>query len=452
MAAENLPAGVGRVPKWWMEITPHYTLDLEEENYRRDAEEQMALYYAQMAAAADAGVLDADGNPILGPDGKPIGGWSNGWAGRAPNGGEGGLGINGPLGRNFQPGQVTPEVLSLLGIEKTDPDYRSYLTGAKMPPGYWEKLADLGYTGQGFSASNLHQTDYGRYGRQAEKPAFQPSWAKLKLKSTNHGSSIRKGDYEASPDRSQRRLQVEMADIPDSILSAPRLEMSGPPPAPPTPATTPAVHKSVRAAPEQQEDGDGEAPKTRLVRKVRKIKKKKRPQEESAAPAPTPAPAPVPTPTSLVRAPPPQSEPIKPVAYSKYSHKDYYYNAPAHTANMGAPRPEQAPVRYEPKPVLVSKPVPAPAPSSPQKPVVAPAPIVRAPVAPPSPEKEHSEYEEEIIEEEISEEEEIIEESVSEDYDDQPQGSMSASPDINDLQAILRAKQAELARLQAQLR
>ena len=32
---EELPVGVGRVPKWWMEITPHYVLDREEDLYRK---------------------------------------------------------------------------------------------------------------------------------------------------------------------------------------------------------------------------------------------------------------------------------------------------------------------------------------------------------------------------------------------------------------------------------
>jgi hypothetical protein len=202
VATEKYPPGVGRVPAWWMEVTPHYTLDLEEEEARDRADTAMAYYYEQMAIAADAGMIDAEGNPIvIGPDGKPtLPGWGSGWHGRAPGAGVGAGESAGPLGPNFVPGQVTPETLALLGIHQSDPEYTEYLTGAKFPAGYWEKLEEIGYQFDGTpSYNNLKQTSYGQYGRQAENPLHKPAWVKKKLRSTDKGSAIRSGDYKDSP-------------------------------------------------------------------------------------------------------------------------------------------------------------------------------------------------------------------------------------------------------------
>jgi hypothetical protein len=151
---EALPIGVGRLPEWWMEITPHYTLDLEQEEARRALEDQMAFYYSQMAAADDAGILGPDGKPKLGSDGKPLtsSSWgNNSWQGRSADGKEGGGGgVSGPGGRKFAPGTAVINP-SLFGIDKSDPDYKNYLTGAKLPPGYFEKMAEFSAT---YNASN----------------------------------------------------------------------------------------------------------------------------------------------------------------------------------------------------------------------------------------------------------------------------------------------------------
>jgi len=389
------------LPRWWLEETPHYTLDLDASAARKLAEEQMEHYYAQMAAADDAGLLDADGNPILGPDGKPVsGGWggANGWAGRGPGGDVGfGPGEPGPLGRSFVPGQVTPESLKMLGFEESHPDYRSFLTGAKFPPGYWEKLTELGYsTGPGFSANNLAQTDYGRYGRQAEKPKHTPSWMKAKLKSTTHGSAIRSGHYEEieSPERRGRnRIAVnDVKENPILAISSPFLGGDDEPTSPsPAPVPTPAPAGPAAA-------GAGGAPKKKLIRKVRKVHRKKRPEEGGSSAEPH----------------------HQPVSYEKYSNKDYNQNgASNHHASAGK-QVEQAP----PKPQYQQQ-------------------------QPPQEEYEEEEYEE-VTEHDIEDEEEVIEytDHTEEEYEDEPGGGAA---DINDLQAILAAKQAELARLQAQL-
>lgn len=441
MADDSLPIGVGRVPQWWMDCTPHYILDLEEDQARRQAEQQMAFYFEQMAKAADAGYLDENGNPILGPDGKPLmdwggGGGNNGWQGRGPGGGSGFGPVDGPLGRNFVPGRVTPESLALLGITESDPNYQIYLSGKKYPPGYWNKLADLGYLGPGITANNLHQTDFGRYGRQAEVPKHKPAWAKMKLKTTSTGQNIRQGRYEDSPGDTMRRAKGDgssqnfgynhEADAPPSPVASPRSLRPTPVAAPapaleatPTPVAAPAPAPAPIAAPEPAPAVEGK--KKRLVRKVRKVRRKK-PEGE---------------PTIVMEA------------------------ADEQRARSGAYKPGEVPT--EPSTIRTT---PAQQPQYQQQ----------QQQAQNHEEEEYSEAfeEEEVIEdEEPLEESEYFEEEVLDDEDDNhhnqnhhhqqqqqripevappaPAPAPAATPDISDLQAILAAKQAELARLQASL-
>jgi hypothetical protein len=287
---EPLPIGVGRVPEWWLEITPHYTLDLEQEEARRALDDQMAFYYAQMAAADDAGILGPDGKPKLDSNGNPLttsSSGTNGWQGRGAGGGGGAGEVTGPGGRKFAPGTAVINP-ALFGIDKSDPDYQSYLTGAKLPPGYFERMAEFSVHynkeryGQEGMANNLAQTDYGRYGRQAENPAFQPSWAKLKLRSTNHGSAIRNG-VTASPEKTGRRV-LESSNT--GGLAAPILDME------------PASVEAVNPDPPKLEAESKSLPKEvkkpkRMVRKVRKIRKdvpkakiQEQPEQEQAPPRP----------------------------------------------------------------------------------------------------------------------------------------------------------------------
>jgi hypothetical protein len=387
-AEEPLPIGVGRLPEWWMEITPHYTLDLEEEEARRALEDQMTFYYSQMAAADDAGILGPDGQPKLGPDGNPLtisSSGTNGWQGRSAGGTEGAGEVAGPGGRKFAPGTAVINP-ALFGIDKSDPDYKNYLTGAKLPPGYFEKMAEFSANyhaeryGQDGIPNNLAQTDYGRYGRQAETPAFQPTWAKLKLRSTNHGSAIRNG-VTASPEKTGRRV-LETSGT--GALAAPILDAE-PPKLEAVDTEPPKLEAEAEPEPEpepevpQKEVKKEEKPKKKLVRKVRKVRKQPREAPKEGA---------------------------KPVAKSA-------------TKPRAQEQPEQAPSR------------PAQQEYYPES---------------------DEEYEEEIIEEEFSEEEyeeEIIEEEIIEDeeYEEPPQAPIN----MNDLKAILAAKQAELMRLQAQL-
>ena len=215
--AVELPIGVGQVPQWWMDITPHYTLDEEDAEARRAAEDQMAFYYMQLAAADDAGLLDSDGNPRSDAN---FSSWSphTPWAGRSNTGGGGGSAASSNFGgRNFQAGQAVVDP-KLFGITESDPEYRAYLTGAKLPPGYFETMGEFARCDEGGTQgilNNLKQTDFGRYGRQAETPSFKPAWAKKKLRSTQNGTNIRQGHYDDSPNKhvNHRRIATTSADI-----------------------------------------------------------------------------------------------------------------------------------------------------------------------------------------------------------------------------------------------
>jgi hypothetical protein len=274
---EILPVGVGRVPAWWIEITPHYVLDEEEEVERRKAEDQMAFYYMQLAAADDAGVLLPDGTPKLGLDLKPLA-WTPVTPWNKLNSKEAGLTGLGPGGRNFKPGHpvIDPK---LFGILETDQDYQSYLTGAKLPPGYFEKMGELAQSELGGTEgilNNLRQTDYGRYGRQAEAPSFKPAWAKKKLRSTETGANIRQGQYNDSPNKfinNRRRVEAN-DDIPKiSVAEHPELSVN---------LATSKQNVCIATIQDQTKSlhiAPAVAPvpvmeKKKVVRKVRKIRKK----------------------------------------------------------------------------------------------------------------------------------------------------------------------------------
>ena len=454
---EILPAGVGRVPTWWMEITPHYVLDEEEEVERRKAEDQMAFYYMQLAAADEAGVLLPDGTPKLGPDLKPLA-----WTPLTPwnklDSKEAGSSTPlGPGGRNFKPGHpvIDPK---LFGILETDPDYQSYLTGAKLPPGYFEKMGELAQSELGGTEgilNNLRQTDFGRYGRQAENPSFKPAWAKKKLRSTETGASIRQGQYNDSPNKfvnQRRRVEAKdsMPKIPspaiptessiDSVTSKQNVPIAAihdqikslhiVSKAPETFAVNEDKPSSVQAGPTDE--------KKKMVRKVRKVRKK-----ES-------------TPTSTFSERPASEEAPPGNALPRYSHSDYYYNAKSQappaptpsTKSMEADQDQRLSELREQHEKLQrlqelqkqqqmlrenenSQPISDNNQESQQK-------------------FDEDSYEEEIIEEYYDEEEctegSYVEEVIYDDDDDEDDGLQ-----LTDLQAILAAKQAELLRLTQQL-
>jgi hypothetical protein len=230
-------------------VTPHHVLEDEEEAalQRRHHEDVLDYYYQQLAAADEAGVLDENGH--LRTDaatGRPVQ-WTppvnHQWKGRGGGGGaSSSAGGAGGGGRSFKSGHPVIDP-AMFGITESDPDYHAYLTGAKLPPGYFERMGELARrereeTNSGGTTipNNLHQTDYGKYGRQAEQPKHQPSWIKKKLRPTGAGDLIRRGQYDDSPNKFVHRRRV--AESTKDCEKEPMAEIAEPP----------AVHR----APSQQ--------------------------------------------------------------------------------------------------------------------------------------------------------------------------------------------------------
>jgi hypothetical protein len=429
---EPLPVGVGRVPEWWMEITPHVKLDLEAEEARMQAETQMAFYYAQMAAADDS---------------RESGPYQSNWAGRGSRGGSGGgsgvEGVMGPGGRKFKSGEAVIDP-RMFGIQESDPDYRAYLTGAKLPPGYLERMAEIDRQGGSvYILNNRHQTDFGRYGRQAENPKHQPTWMKMKLKTTSHGQSIRQGEYDlASPKREGRKLSaIELASSSAPLSPPPMSPARSVPEAAPSPMKPEVTVAKPPFPPEAEplvvQHSTPTAKPKRMVRKVRKIRKgEKRPTSNTPAPG--------------TEGQPPQKEPYQVKTYEQYALKDYYYNATSDQvadtqAAFRSGKPSTRPMDTNANLVFEDS----------------QHAYVNTPDYPQSDddeEYEEEEYEEEVIEEEVEDEdyeeveyeEEIVESPRASSAKNSPAKSpkAKAQPDISDLQAILAAKQAELRRLQ----
>jgi hypothetical protein len=280
MAKEKLPRGVARLPEWWLQLTPHHVLDLEEDSHRKEQETQEVLYYAQMAAA---------------DDGRLAREWKSNWGGRSSSGGSGSDG-NGSTalfgGRNFQPRSDGWDPKEW-GVDANDPDYKSYLTGAKLPQSYIDAMKEFaGQVGLTYDASQLNHT--AKYGSSASKPAFVPVWAKKKLKNSSQGNAIRQGYYNDSPNKHIKR-RVEAAE---SMPSTPALVVESEPVTELVEETpVPVEPENVEPEPEvKQASAEPESTEEELFTEPEPVMQKAPAQE---APAPTPAPfvhTPLPTP------------------------------------------------------------------------------------------------------------------------------------------------------------
>ncbi|KAL7578782.1 hypothetical protein ACA910_016007 [Epithemia clementina (nom. ined.)] len=408
------------IPAWWMEVTPHYTLDLEDEKARREMEERMALYYAQLAEqeASKGMMFDIDGNPIeegTGASGGVSGDWKSNWTGRKKKDGS----TEEPPppekpkmfgGRNFKPGSSGWDPKQW-GIDANDPDYDQYLSGAMLPPQFISAMNNFAKATGHYQvedyASNLRSSE-GAYGRLAEKQAHIPDWMKKKLRSTTQGHSIRTGQYDDSPNRhwkskdaaaeeggEQQQQQQQQHPEEEQQQQQPPQQ----PQAPPSPTSTPTKFKPSPPPPNNRF-----SPKTT----------RKPLPEEKHAPVPKP-----------------------------FSHKDFYYNsttphagkaAANGTKAAAAPPPESAPPKYgRPQQQQQQQ----------QQPFMDPDAAEY---------EEEEEYIEEVEELVVYEdEEEVIEEEVVEEYEDNQArgGRGGGGGDLEDLQAKLASKMEELKRLQA---
>jgi hypothetical protein len=109
------PKGYAQLPEWWMEITPHNTLDIERDAARRQVDSKEAAMFAMLAARADWEKKYADCQFVLGDDenelldketGKPVPtGEGTGYV-RSENGEWTKFGEPLKVGRQFKPGEV----------------------------------------------------------------------------------------------------------------------------------------------------------------------------------------------------------------------------------------------------------------------------------------------------------------------------------------------------------
>ena len=66
------PKGFAQLPEWWMEITPHNTLDREEDKAKRQHDTQEARMYRDLAAKSDWEQANEDSKYTLGKNGELI--------------------------------------------------------------------------------------------------------------------------------------------------------------------------------------------------------------------------------------------------------------------------------------------------------------------------------------------------------------------------------------------
>ena len=226
------------IPMWWMQVTPHNTLDREDEHTRRLFEEKMALWYAEQAAQeATEGtlMLDIDGNPLSPEEAERVretghGGWKSEWGPNTNNDNNNDNNGNHSIlfgGRNCQPGSPGWNPRQW-GIDQHDPDFALYQSGDKLPQEYIDAMTNYAKaTGKYQSpdyGSGLRSTEGKGYGELGATPAHVPSWMKKKLRSTNQGASIRQGQYDDSPNKHLKagyERRVEEQEPTKNFLHAP---------------------------------------------------------------------------------------------------------------------------------------------------------------------------------------------------------------------------------------
>ena len=172
---DKLPRGAGRLPEWWLEITPHDTLFLEEDEAQRLADHEEAMKFAELAAREDLlQKYGGEGFPNWNPaaDGPRTKMEQEEWTARGYK-------------RNEKEEWVN---------EKGEPLEGRQFKG-EMPPGYWPGQYSKGGSGLGMAGQGgLQPTS--QYERDKDKGWTQPDWLKVKLRSTgNKGDkAIVKGD------------------------------------------------------------------------------------------------------------------------------------------------------------------------------------------------------------------------------------------------------------------
>jgi len=164
---EKPPKGFAQLPDWWMEITPHDTLDVEEDAMKRKHQSQEAMMYRNLAAKSD---------------------WEQ------ANGG-----IDHPLYTLGKNGELIEKETGKVIAESTT----SESAGSSSSPAYTrdEKTGEWLKDGQPIFGTNTSRQFNNNTGKGGPEYGHKdvnwkkPDWMKVKLKGTGKGDTIRKGDY-----------------------------------------------------------------------------------------------------------------------------------------------------------------------------------------------------------------------------------------------------------------
>ncbi len=170
---DKLPRGAGRVPEWWLEITPHDTLFIAEEEAQRRAAHAEKMKFAQLAAEQDLmQKYGGEGFPNWNPstDGPRTKEEEKEWTSKGYK-------------RNEKEEWVNEEGTPLEGRQFNGQMPPGYLPGQYFP----DEPDGSGILGPG----SLNPT---KYERDKEKDWEKPEWMKVKLRSTDTGGAIRHGE------------------------------------------------------------------------------------------------------------------------------------------------------------------------------------------------------------------------------------------------------------------
>ena len=168
---KRLPKGVGRVPEWWMEHTPHHILVLEDEQNKAKAELEEAEMFKRLAEHSDY-VQKYGGDDF--PNWDPA--------------------VDGPLGdemtktwesRGYYQRPSDKKWVDKNGLELSG---RQFMI--KIPEGYVPgQGAPSDYKGSG--GSTLKKGQGGGYAADDGKGWQKPAWTTKKLKATKAGNELR---------------------------------------------------------------------------------------------------------------------------------------------------------------------------------------------------------------------------------------------------------------------
>lgn len=187
---KRLPKGVGRVPEWWMEHTPHHTLVLEDAAAQAKIETEEAEMFKRLAEHSDY-VQKYGGDDF--PDWDPA--------------------VDGPLGeemtkswesRGYYKRESDNKWVDKMGLELSGRQFT-----IKIPEGYVPGQGAPS-TPSGYGGTTLRTPTNSGYAADEGKSWKQPEWTTKKLKATKAGKELRGlSDDELDPEE-EKDLRAAM--------------------------------------------------------------------------------------------------------------------------------------------------------------------------------------------------------------------------------------------------